>query len=55
VVKNSYLIYVLLKKLIFLERFLQHSTHLCTISLKKNTKINLKTRTKSSDYKFYRD
>ena len=43
-VKNSYLIYVLLKKSIFFWKiFLQYSTHFCTISLKK-TKINLKNK-----------
>jgi len=39
--------------LIFLQRFLQYSTHICTISL-KNIKTNLKIRTKSSDWKFYK-
>jgi len=54
-VKNSYLIYVLLKNSNFLgDFFLQNSTDLCTISI-KNTKINLKIGTKSSDWKFYRD
>jgi len=47
VVKNSYLIYVLLKKYNFCwECFLQYSVHLCTISL-KNTKIYFKIGTKS--------
>jgi len=35
VVKNLYLIYVLSKNSIFLEIFLQYSTHFCIISLKK--------------------
>jgi len=48
-VKNSYLIFILLNNSIFLGFFfLQYSTHLCTISL-KNTKINFKIGTKSSD------
>jgi len=43
-VENSYLIYVWLKKSIFFgESFLQYSTHLCTILLKKKIlKLNLK-------------
>jgi len=45
-VKNSYLIYVLLKNSnFFLGIFLQYSTHF----IKKNTKINLKIGTKNSD------
>ena len=48
-VKNSYLIYALLKNSnLFMEFILQYSTHFCTISL-KNKKINLKIGTKSSD------
>ena len=53
-VKNSYLIYILLKNSrVFLEWFF---TIFYTILLKKkNTKIDLKIGTKSSDWKFYRD
>jgi len=48
--KNSYLIYVLLKNSNFFWKiFLQYSTHFCIILFKKNTKINLKIGTKSSD------
>jgi len=47
-VKNSYLIYVLLKNSnFFWELFLQYNTHFCTISL-KNAKVSLKMGTKSS-------
>jgi len=45
VVKNSYLIYILLKKSIFWERFLQHSVHFCKISSK-----NLKTKKSLKKY-----
>jgi len=39
-VENSYLIYVLLKKLIFLgDIFKKNSTHFCKISLKKIQKL----------------
>jgi len=55
-VKKSYLIYVLLKKNIFFgEIFTIFYTFLHNFIKKKNTKINLKIGTKSSDWKFYRD
>jgi len=45
-VKDSYLTFILLKISNFLGKYF---THFFTISLKKNTKINLKIETKSSD------
>jgi len=49
-VKNSYSIYVLLKNSnVLWIFFLQYTTYFSTISLKKNTKINLKIGNKSSD------
>ena len=48
-VKNSYLTCVQLKNSnLFWNFFLQYSTHFCTILL-KNSKINLKIGTKSSN------
>jgi len=55
-VKNSYLIYALLKNSNFF--FAMIFTILYTYMdnfIKKNTKINLKIGTKSSDWKFDRD
>jgi len=38
-VKNLYLIYVLLKNSNIFERFLKYSTHFCTISLKNKKQL----------------